>query len=159
MYLLCQNAASELRQLSAGRVVMLLVLLLVYETWVVCVRAYLSKKSSRLFAARRVNRGRCSALSPPARPFGRFYHLLLHGVKAWCSQLPRRSKSCNKNERPAIHCRSALVAQERREVSAGIRSREGRSERNGSGVLVCDGRPHVLGADILGAAEVPGQFL
>ena len=61
-----------------------------------------------------------------------------------------------KNERPAIHCRSALVAQERREVSAGIRSREGRSERNGSGVLVCDGRPHILGADILGAAEVPG---
>ena len=63
-----------------------------------------------------------------------------------------------KNERPAIHCRSALVAQERREVSAGIRSREGRSERNGSGVLVCDGRPHILGADILGAAEVPGSF-
>ena len=63
-----------------------------------------------------------------------------------------------KNERPAIHCHSALVAQERREVSAGIRSREGRSERNGSGVLVCDGRPHILGADILGAAEVPGSF-
>ena len=49
MYLLCQNAASELRQPAAGRVVMLLVMSVGYETWVVCVRAYLSK-NLRLFA-------------------------------------------------------------------------------------------------------------
>ena len=58
------------------------------------------KIDDRQFCLYGSSRGRCSALSPPERPSGRFDHLLLHAVKPFVQPAPAEVEVVQENSAP-----------------------------------------------------------